>query len=57
MKAKKKPLATYTPQDLNVDITPRLEVLSVTEPPPRQGGGTVGSVDELVSKLKEVGAL
>ncbi|CAG8511430.1 377_t:CDS:2 [Paraglomus occultum] len=57
MKAKKKSLVTYTPQDLGVDITPRLEVLSVTEPPPRQGGGTVESVDELISKLKEVGAL
>ncbi|AHJ65432.1 Electron transfer flavoprotein beta-subunit [Granulibacter bethesdensis CGDNIH4] len=52
MKAKKKPIQTMTPADLGVDASPRLTVLRVAEPPPRQGGVKVGSVDELVSKLK-----
>ncbi|KAI9145239.1 electron transfer flavoprotein subunit beta [Paraphysoderma sedebokerense] len=52
MKAKKKPLQKLTPKDLNVDITPRLEVLQVTEPPKRQGGKKVKDVDELIDKLK-----
>ncbi|APH55414.1 Electron transfer flavoprotein beta-subunit [Granulibacter bethesdensis] len=52
MKAKKKPIQTVTPADLGVDASPRLTVLRVAEPPPRQGGVKVGSVDELVSKLK-----
>ncbi|CAG8559454.1 5288_t:CDS:2 [Racocetra fulgida] len=39
MKARKKPLAKFTPQDLNVDITSRLETISVTDPPTRKGGG------------------
>jgi electron transfer flavoprotein beta subunit len=37
--------------------SPRLETISVSEPPKRQGGGKVESVDELVSKLKEAGVL
>ncbi|CAG8524416.1 2901_t:CDS:2, partial [Acaulospora morrowiae] len=57
MKAKKKPLTKYTLKDLNVDVNPRLEVLSVTEPPVRKGGTTVDSVDDLISKLKSTGAL
>jgi electron transfer flavoprotein beta subunit len=52
MKAKKKPLEEITPDDLGVDISPRLEVVKVSEPPVRQGGGKVESVDELVDKLK-----
>lgn len=52
MKAKKKPLEEMTPDDLSVDISPRLEVVKVSEPPVRQGGGKVESVDELVDKLK-----
>lgn len=52
MKAKKKPLEEITPEDLGVDITPRLSIVKVTEPPVRQGGGKVSSVDELVDKLK-----
>lgn len=52
MKAKKKPLEEITPEDLGVDITPRLSVVKVAEPPVRQGGGKVSSVDELVDKLK-----
>jgi electron transfer flavoprotein beta subunit len=52
MKAKKKPIVTTTPEALGVDVTPRLVVLKVEEPPKRQGGGKVGSVAELVDKLK-----
>lgn len=57
MKAKKKPLIQFTPEQLSVDISPRLETISVTDPPVRQGGGKVGSVDDLISKLKESGIL
>ena len=52
MKAKKKPLEEITSDDLGVDITPRLSVVKVSEPPVRQGGGKVESVDELIDKLK-----
>ena len=52
MKAKKKPLDVIEPADLGVDYTPRLSVVKVTEPPVRQGGIKVASVDELVEKLK-----
>jgi electron transfer flavoprotein beta subunit len=52
MKAKKKPLDVVTPDALGVDVTPRLTVLKVAEPPKRQGGGKVASVAELVDKLK-----
>ncbi len=55
MKAKSKPLAVKAPADYGVDIAPRLKVLKVTEPPVRQAGVIVGSVDELVSKLKTLG--
>nr|CAG8477259.1 10511_t:CDS:2 [Entrophospora candida] len=57
MKAKKKQLIQFTPEQLNVDISPRLETISVTDPPVRQGGSKVGSVDDLISKLKESGIL
>ena len=52
MKARKKPLEKLSPAELGVDPAPRLTVLKVTEPPERQGGVKVGSVDELVEKLK-----
>ncbi|KZT12162.1 electron transfer flavo protein, beta subunit [Laetiporus sulphureus 93-53] len=55
MKAKKKPIEKLTPADLQVDLTPRLETVKVTEPPKRAGGGKVSSVDELIVKLKEAG--
>ena len=57
MKAKSKPLATKSPSDYGVDTTPRLEVLKVTEPPKRQAGDKVGSVDELIAKLKTLGVV
>jgi len=52
MKAKKKPLETLSPADLGVDVSPRLTVVKVTEPPVRTGGIKVGSAAELVSKLR-----
>ncbi|KAF9009300.1 electron transfer flavoprotein, beta subunit [Hymenopellis radicata] len=55
MKAKKKPIEKLKPTDLGVDLTPILETLKVTEPPKRVGGSKVGSVDELVAKLKDAG--
>jgi electron transfer flavoprotein beta subunit len=58
MKAKKKPIDDKTPADYGVDIAPRLEILKTTEPPARKAGGKVGSVAELVGKLKnEAGVL
>ena len=55
MKAKSKPLATRTPDELGVDIARRLETLKVVEPAKRQAGIKVGSVDELVERLKGLG--
>ena len=55
MKAKSKPLETKSPADYGVDTAPRLKVTKVTEPPVRQAGIKVGSVDELVAKLKALG--
>jgi electron transfer flavoprotein beta subunit len=57
MKAKSKPLATKTPDELGVDISRRLETLKVAEPAKRQAGEKVGSVDELVGKLKTLGVV
>ncbi|MGB0697252.1 MAG: electron transfer flavoprotein subunit beta/FixA family protein [Rhodospirillaceae bacterium] len=52
MKAKKKPLEAISPADLGVDPAPRLTTLKVEEPPVRQAGVKVGSVAELVEKLR-----
>jgi electron transfer flavoprotein beta subunit len=52
MKAKKKPLDVKKPSDFGVDITPRLTVLKTAEPAQRKAGIKVGSVSELVTKLK-----
>jgi electron transfer flavoprotein beta subunit len=57
MKAKKKQLDEKTPADYGVDVTPRLAVLKTTEPATRKAGIKVKTVDELVAKLKEVGAI
>jgi len=58
MKAKKKPLDIKEPGDFGVDITRRLNVVKVTEPPKREAGIKVESVAELVEKLKnEAGVL
>jgi len=55
MKAKTKPMANKTPADYGVDIAPRLTTLKVEEPAKRQAGVKLGSVDELVAKLKDLG--
>ena len=57
MKAKKKPLDEKTAGDYGVDTSPRLEIVSVREPEGRKAGIKVGSVDELVGKLKEAGVI
>ena len=52
MKAKKKPIETFAPDALGVDVAPRLKVLKVEEPPKRKAGIKVKTVAELVDKLK-----
>jgi len=52
MKARKKPIAVMKPADLGVDPAPRLTTVKVTEPPKRLAGKKVGSVAELVEKLR-----
>ncbi|MGH7049363.1 MAG: electron transfer flavoprotein subunit beta/FixA family protein [Acetobacteraceae bacterium] len=52
MKARRKPIETLTPAALGVDPSPRLTLVSVTEPPRRQAGRKVASVAELVAKLR-----
>ena len=52
MKAKKKPLDTVKPEDLGVDVTPRLKILKVAEPAKRSAGIKVPDVATLVSKLR-----
>lgn len=49
---KKKPIDTYTSDELGVDITPRIKQLKVTEPPKREKGIMVENIAELVHKLK-----
>jgi len=55
MKARQKPLETRKPEDYGVDVVPRLKTLHVDEPPVRQAGIKLGSVDELAAKIKELG--
>ena len=57
MKAKSKPLAQKTPADYGVDTAPRLQTLNVREPSKREAGVKVGSVDELIDKLKTMGVV
>jgi electron transfer flavoprotein beta subunit len=52
MKARKKPIETLKPADLGVDPTPRLTTLKVVEPPRRQAGIKVKTVQELIDKLR-----
>jgi len=52
MKAKKKPLDEKNPADLGVDVSPRFEILKTVEPEQRKAGQILGSVAELVDKLK-----
>src|SRR6476469_10855169 len=53
MKAKKKPIDAKTPEAYGVDVKPRLQVVKTSEPPGRKSGVKVGSVAELVAKLKD----
>ena len=53
MKAKAKPLTLKTPADYGVDVSPRLTVLKTVEPAGRKAGVKVGSVAELIAKLKD----
>lgn len=55
MKAKKKPLASKKPSDYGVEIKSSHEILSVEDPPVREAGQKVESVEELVEKLKDAG--
>ena len=58
MKAKRKPLEQKTPADFNIKIKNRLEIVETNEPPQREAGIKVASVDELVEKLKnDVGVI
>lgn len=57
MRAKKKPLEEKTADDYGVDVSPRLTVVNTAEPEGRKAGIKVGSVDELVAKLKEAGVI
>ena len=57
MKAKKKPLAITTPDELQVDVAPRLTTLAMAEPPKRAAGLRVANVAELVEKLKNAGVV
>ena len=52
MKAKKKQLEIFKPEDLGVDVTPRIKTLKVSEPPKRSAGIKVADVAALVDKLK-----
>ncbi|WP_025916834.1 electron transfer flavoprotein subunit beta/FixA family protein [Herminiimonas sp. CN] len=52
MKAKKKPLETIKPEDLGVDVAPRIKTIKVSEPPKRSAGIMVPDVAALVSKLR-----
>jgi len=52
MKAKKKQLETFKPEDLGVDVSPRIKTLKVSEPPKRGAGIMVADVSTLVDKLK-----
>ena len=53
IKARSKPLAKTTATELGVDLTPRLRTLKVEEPPGRPAGVILGSVDELVGRLRD----
>ncbi|XP_055525758.1 electron transfer flavoprotein subunit beta [Wyeomyia smithii] len=55
MKAKKKPIKKLAPKDLGVDTTPRIEVISVEDPPVRQAGSILPDVDTLLGKLRDGG--
>ena len=53
MKAKRKPLDVKSPADYGIDASPRLEIIGTDEPESRKAGVILGSVDELVTKLRD----
>jgi len=55
MKAKNKPLLQKTALDYGVDVSPRVRIVRFAEPPVRQSGIKLGSVDELIDKLTALG--
>ena len=57
MKAKKKELVEKTAADYGIDVTPRLTVVKTAEPAGRSAGIKVGSIDELIGKLKDAGVI
>nr|XP_028598360.1 electron transfer flavoprotein subunit beta isoform X1 [Podarcis muralis] len=57
MKAKKKKIEVVKPSDLGVELTPRVTIVSVEDPPQRQAGVKVETVEDLVAKLKESGRI
>ena len=57
MAARKRPIERRSPAELGVDVAPRLEVLSTEEPPKRPAGEIVGSVAELVERLRAAGVV
>merc|ERR1712212_627878 len=57
MKAKKKKIAKMKPADLGVDMTSRIEVVRVEDPPVREAGIKIDDVDSLIAKLKEAGRI
>ena len=52
MKAKKKPLEILSPQELKVDVSPRLTILSTEEPKERSAGIILDNIDDLAEKIK-----
>ena len=52
MKAKRKPIDTYTPEDLGVELEPKVQILGYELPPAREAGEIVESIDELIDKLQ-----
>jgi electron transfer flavoprotein beta subunit len=58
MKARKKPMDVRNADDLGLDLSPRLTVIKVSEPPARRRGIRVASAAELVDRLRnEAGVL
>ena len=57
MKAKRKPIDAKTPDDFSCDMTPRITITKVEEPPKREAGVKVENVAELVEKLREKGVI
>ena len=55
MKAKKKKIEVLSPEKLSVDVKPRLQTVTLSEPAQRVGGGKVANVAELVERLQKEG--